>query len=290
MGHVHPPRALLYRLPNVSTHWGAIRARLGLYRLPNVSTHWGAIRARLGPERWLEAAAHVVHRACSAERAELVAAPRRVRVCVCMCVHLVPLCVVVLAAPGACMSLRVRYDIRVDLIPCTCVVFIGGRSVVTMWCSACARVRQSSLSCRAHWSRAGGPFHIDIRISQPHTHGATAAHTHTPPARRRPGARSGPGSGTVAHPHAETSSTQKRSQRDTHILIRLAPSAPRGAGRARAHFRSRGKHAVRRAGTAVWGRAAALRINGLKRCDRESPVSPNVNIQVKSSLTGLLFP
>ena len=91
MGHVHPPRALLYRLPNVSTHWGAIRARLG-------------------PERWLEAAAHVVHRACSAERAELVAAPRRVRVCVCMCVHLVPLCVVVLAAPGACMSLRVRYD------------------------------------------------------------------------------------------------------------------------------------------------------------------------------------
>lgn len=170
MGHVHPPRALLYRLPNVSTHWGAIRARLG-------------------PERWLEAAAHVVHRACSAERAELVAAPRRVRVCVCMCVHLVPLCVVVLAAPGACMSLRVRYDIRVDLIPCTCVVFIGGRSVVTMWCSACARVRQSSLSCRAHWSRAGGPFHIDIRISQPHTHGATAAHTHTPPARRRPGAR-----------------------------------------------------------------------------------------------------
>ena len=265
MGHVHPPRALLYRLPNVSTHWGAIRARLG-------------------PERWLEAAAHVVHRACSAERAELVAAPRRVRVCVCMCVHLVPLCVVVLAAPGACMSLRVRYDIRVDLIPCTCVVFIGG---VRSWCSAC---QQSSLSCRAHWSRAGGPFHIDIRISQPHTHGATAAHTHTPPARRRPGARSGPGSGTVAHPHAETSSTQKRSQRDTHILIRLAPSAPRGAGRARAHFRSRGKHAVRRAGTAVWGRAAALRINGLKRCDRESPVSPNVNIQVKSSLTGLLFP
>ena len=147
-----------------------------------------------------------------------------------------------------------------------------------------------SLIGRAHWSRAGGPFHIDIRISQPHTHGATAAHTHTPPARRRPGARSGPGSGTVAHPHAETSSTQKRSQRDTHILIRLAPSAPRGAGRARAHFRSRGKHAVRRAGTAVWGRAAALRINGLKRCDRESPVSPNVNIQVKSSLTGLLFP
>lgn len=27
-----------------------------------------------------------------------------------MCVNLVPLCVVVLAAPGACMSLRVRYD------------------------------------------------------------------------------------------------------------------------------------------------------------------------------------
>ena len=274
MGHVHPPRALLYRLPNVSTLWSAIRARLG-------------------PERWLEAAAHVVHRACSAERAELVAAPRRVRVCVCMCVNLVPLCVVVLAAPGACMSLRVRYDIRVDLIPCTCVVFIGGvRSGYYVWCSAC---QQSSLSSVARIGRArGGPF-TSISEFLNRTRTARQPRTpDTPPARRRPGARSGPGSGTVAHPHcgphAETSSTQKRSQRDTHILIRLAPSAPRGAGRARAHFRSRGKHAVRRAGTAVWGRAAALRINGLKRCDRESPVSPNVNIQVKSSLTGLLFP
>ena len=272
MGHVHPPRALLYRLPNVSTHWGAIRAQLG-------------------PERWLEAAAHVVHRACSAERAELVAAPRRVRVCVCMCVNLVPLCVVVLAAPGACMSLRVRYDIRVDLIPCTCVVFIGPREFGrrSMWCSAC---QQSSLSCRAHWSRAGGPFHYRYQnFSTAHARRDSRAHPHAarPAAPGRARVRAGC-SGTVAHPHAETSSTQKRSQRDTHILIRLAPSAPQGAGRARAHFRSRGKHAVRRAGTAVWGRAAALRINGLKRCDRESPVSPNVNIQVKSSLTGLLFP
>ena len=237
MGHVHPPRALLYRLPNVSTHWGAIRARLGLYRLPNVSTHWGAIRARLGPERWLEAAAHVVHRACSAERAELVAAPRRVRMCVCMCVNLVPLCVVVLAAPGACMSLRVRYDIRVDLIPCTCVVFIGPREFGrSMWCSAC---QQSSLSCRAHWSRAGGPFHIDIRISQPHTHGATAAHTHTPPARRRPGARSGPGSGTVAahrHTHTPRHRAHKSAAKETLTFLYDSHRPLRGAPGARARI------------------------------------------------------
>jgi len=76
MGHVHPPRALLYRLPNVRPHLGAIGARLG-------------------PERWLEAAAHAVLWAWSAERAELAAAPRKVRgvcacVCVCVNVNLVP--------------------------------------------------------------------------------------------------------------------------------------------------------------------------------------------------------
>ena len=156
MGHVHPPRALLYRLPNVSTHWGAIRARLG-------------------PERWLEAAAHVVHRACSAERAELVAAPRRVRVCVCMCVHLVPLCVVVLAAPGACMSLRVRYDIRVDLIPCTCVVFIGGvRSFYVV-----LRVSTIvSLVSRALVARGGALSHRYQNFSTAHARRDSRAHPH----------------------------------------------------------------------------------------------------------------
>lgn len=151
--------------------------------------------------------------------------------------------------------------------------------------------RLSRVGRAALVARGGALSHRYQNFSTAHARRDSRAHPHAArPAAGRPGARSGPGSGTVAHPHAETSSTQKRSQRDTHILIRLAPSAPRGAGRARAHFRSRGKHAVRRAGTAVWGRAAALRINGLKRCDRESPVSPNVNIQVKSSLTGLLFP
>ena len=216
MGHVHPPRALLYRLPNVSTHWGAIRARLG-------------------PERWLEAAAHVVHRACSAERAELVAAPRRVRVCVCMCVHLVPLCVVVLAAPGACMSLRVRYDIRVDLIPCTCVVFIGG--VRSYYVVLRVSTIVSLVSAAPHWSRAGGPFHIDIRISQPHTHGATAAHTHTPPA-RRPGARArAPGRAVArSHTHTPRHRAHKSAAKETLTFLYDSHRPLRGAPGARARI------------------------------------------------------
>ena len=100
------------------------------------------------------------------------------------------------------------------------------------------RVRQSSLSCRAHWSRAGGAFHIDIRISQPHTHGATAAHTHTPPARRRPGARSGPGSGTGSHTATPTrrdiEHTKAQPKRHSHsYTTRTVRSAGRRA-RARA--------------------------------------------------------
>ena len=210
MGHVHPPRALLYRLPNVSTHWGAIRARLG-------------------PERWLEAAAHVVHRACSAERAELVAAPRRVRVCVCMCVNLVPLCVVVLAAPGACMSLRVRYDIRVDLIPCTCVVFIGGvRSYIL--CGA-PRVN-NRLSRVARIGRArGGPF---TSISEFLNRTRTARQPRTPTRRPPGGARArAPGRAVArSHTHTPRHRAHKSAAKETltflydsHRPLRRAPGA-----------------------------------------------------------------
>ena len=272
MGHVHPPRALLYRLPNVSTLWGAIRARLG-------------------PERWLEAAAHVVHRACSAERAELVAAPRRVRVCVCMCVHLVPLCVVVLAAPGACMSLRVRYDIRVDLIPCTCVVFIGGvRSYIL--CGAPPLSTIVSLVSRALVAR-GALSHPDIRNSQPHTHPRDSrAHPHAArPAAPGRALRAGQWHGRTPT-RRDIEHTKAQPKRHSHsYTTRTVRSAGR---RARARAFSISGETRREAGgdrrLGHWGRAAALRINRFKRCDRESPVSPNVNIQVKSSLTGLLFP
>ena len=234
MGHVHPPRALLYRLPNVSTLWGAIRARLGLYRLPNVSTHWGAIRARLGPERWLEAAAHVVHRACSAERAELVAAPRRVRVCVCMCVHLVPLCVVVLAAPGACMSLRVRYDIRVDLIPCTCVVFIRwtfGRYYVVLRVSD----NRVSLVSRALVARGGALSHRYQNFSTAHARRDSRAHPHAArpaaPGRARPGravARS--------HTHTPRHRAHKSAAKETLTFLYDSHRPLRGAPGARARI------------------------------------------------------
>ena len=213
MGHVHPPRALLYRLPNVSTHWGAIRARLG-------------------PERWLEAAAHVVHRACSAERAELVAAPRRVRVCVCMCVHLVPLCVVVLAAPGACMSLRVRYDIRVDLIPCTCVVFIGG-------VRSCGAPRVNNrLSRVARIGRArGGPIGF-TSISEFLNRTRTARQPRTPTRRPPGGARARAPGRAVRHGRTPTrrdiEHTKAQPKRHSHsYTTRTVRSAGRRA-RARA--------------------------------------------------------
>ena len=178
MGHVHPPRALLYRLPNVSTHWGAIRARLG-------------------PERWLEAAAHVVHRACSAERAELVAAPRRVRVCVCMCVHLVPLCVVVLAAPGACMSLRVRYDrtSRFDsLHMCGVHRRSSRRYYVVLRVSTIV-----SLVSRALVARAGGPYLTSISEFLNRTR--TARQPRTPTRRPPGGARARAPGRAVARSH-----------------------------------------------------------------------------------------
>ena len=222
MGHVHPPRALLYRLPNVSTHWGAIRARLG-------------------PERWLEAAAHVVHRACSAERAELVAAPRRVRVCVCMCVNLVPLCVVVLAAPGACMSLRVRYDIRVDLIPCTCVVFIGGvRSYIL--CGA-PRVNKivsiSILVSRALVARGGALSHRYQNFSTAHARRDSRAHrTRRPPggARARAPGRAVARSHTHTVAHTPRHRAHKSAAKETLTFLYDSHRPLRGAPGARARI------------------------------------------------------
>ena len=94
-----------------------------------------------------------------------------------MCVHLVPLCVVVLAAPGACMSLRVRYDIRVDLIPCTCVVFIRwtfGRYYVVLRVSD----NRVSLVSRALVARGGALSHRYQNFSTAHARRDSRAHPH----------------------------------------------------------------------------------------------------------------
>ena len=68
----------------------------------------GAIGARLGPERWLEAAAHAVLRAWSAERAEWRRLRGKSEVCVCVCVCVCECescaCVVVLGAPARVAS------------------------------------------------------------------------------------------------------------------------------------------------------------------------------------------
>ena len=202
MGHVHPPRALLYRLPNVSTHWGAIRARLGLYRLPNVSTHWGAIRARLGPERWLEAAAHVVHRACSAERAELVAAPRRVRMCVYVCESCASVCGGARGAGGVhVLAGPLRHTSRFDslhmcgvhrwssvvVLRVSTIVSLVSRALVARGGALSHRYQNFSTAharrdsrAHPHAARPAAPGRALRAGQRPEWHGRRHRHTHTP--------------------------------------------------------------------------------------------------------------
>ena len=153
-----------------------------------------------------------------------------------MCVYLVPLCVVVLAAPGACMSLRVRYDIRVDLIPCTCVVFIGGvRSCgaprVNNRLSRVARIGHEHVV----GARGPGPF---TSISEFLNRTRTARQPRTPTRRPPGGARArAPGRAVArSHTHTPRHRAHKSAAKETLTFLYDSHRPLRGAPGARARI------------------------------------------------------